>query len=400
MKTPMSSRTRMLRAWGLSAALAWCAAGHAAPVYSTTNLVTDDQSAHPAQLTDPGLKNAWGISYAPTGAFWISSNGAGTSTLYTVDPGTQATTKSALTVAIPGSGSVTGQAFNGGNGFNADRFLFVSEDGSISGWRGALGTTAEALQAASSANVYKGAALGTIGANSYLYAANFRSGSIDVVKGSALAPTLTGKFIDPNLPAGYAPFNVQNLNGVLYVTYAKQDASQMDEVAGAGLGIVNRFDLNGNLLGRVATGGSLDAPWGLAIAPGSFGALAGALLVGNFGDGHISAFDLSTNALLGQLMDASNQPLAIDGLWALAPGNGGTGGSSQRLYFTAGPDDETHGLFGVLDQIPEPGTLALLLAALAALAWARQGRLPRRSINQASTSHFVCRENLQLFRSV
>lgn len=375
MNIAISSCVQTLRVWGLTAALGCCALAQAAPMYSVTNLVTDDQSAHPAQLTDAGLKNAWGLSYAPTGTFWLSSNGAGTSTLYTVNPATQATTKSALTVAIPGNGSVTGQAFNGGSAFNADRFLFVSEDGSVSGWRSTLGSTAETLVAASAANVYKGAAFATIGANSYLYAANFRNGSIDVVKGNALAPALSGNFTDPNLPAGYAPFNVQNLNGVLYVTYAKQDASKMDEVAGLGLGFVDRFDLNGNLLGRVATGGNLDAPWGLAIAPSSFGALAGALLVGNFGDGHISAFDLSTNALLGQLLDASSAPLAIDGLWALSVGNNGSGGSSQRLYFTAGPDDEKHGLFGVLDvALPEPGSLALLLAARAALAAVRTTR--------------------------
>lgn len=291
-----------------------------------------------------------------------------------MNPSTQLTAKTPLTVTIPGTGSVTGQIFNGGTGFNADRFLFVSEDGTVSGWRGALGTTAEILVPASSANVYKGAAFGTAGGNDYLYAANFRSGAIDVFKGSAAAPTLLGNFVDPNLPVGYAPFNVQNLGGTLFVTYAQQDASQQDEVAGAGLGLVNRFDLNGNLLGRVASAGSLNAPWGLAIAPSSFGSLAGALLVGNFGDGRISAFDALSTAYLGQLLDASNQPIAIDGLWALAPGNGVAGGSTQSLYFTAGPDGETHGLFGVLTAVPEPSTYALMLAALAVLAGVKAGR--------------------------
>ncbi|NVO05003.1 MAG: TIGR03118 family protein [Rhodoferax sp.] len=370
----MFSRTPGLRACTLSLALGCCLAAGAATKVSVSNLVTDDQTAHPAQITDPGLKNAWGISYSPTSAFWVSSNGAGTSTLYTVNPNTQATSKSALTVAIPGNGSVTGQVFNAGSDFHADRFLFVSEDGTVSGWRGALGSTAETLAVGSSANVYKGAALGTLAGASYLYAANFRSGSIDVLKGNALAPGLTGNFTDPNLPVGYAPFNVQNLGGSLYVTYAKQDAARMDEVAGAGLGFVDRYDLDGDLLGRVASAGSLDAPWGLAIAPASFGALAGALLVGNFGDGRISAFDLASDAFLGQLLDVANQPLSIDGLWALAPGNGGSGGSTQSLYFTAGPDDETHGLVGVLNAAPEPGSVALVLAALMALASVRRGR--------------------------
>jgi uncharacterized protein (TIGR03118 family) len=375
MRKSISSRLHPLRAWGLSAALVCGTVAFAGPVVSITNLVTDHQSAHAAQITDAGLKNAWGISYSPTGAFWLSSNGSGTSPLYTVNPNTQATVKQSLTATIPGNGSVTGQAFNASTtNFNNDRFLFVSEDGTVSGWRGALGSAAETLAAGSAANVYKGATLGTIGTNSYLYAANFRSGAIDVVKGSAAAPNLTGNFADPSLPAGYAPFNVQLLNGSLYVTYALQDGSKMDEVAGAGFGIVNRFDLNGNPLGRVATAGTLDAPWGMAIAPSSFGTLAGALLVGNFGDGRISAFDLSTNALLGQLLDLSAQPLSIDGLWGLSVGNGGTGGSSQSLYFTAGPDNETHGLFGVLSAVPEPGSYALVLSALLALGCVRVGR--------------------------
>ncbi|WP_296443988.1 TIGR03118 family protein [Rhodoferax sp. UBA5149] len=342
----------------------------AAPLYTVTNLVTNDQGAHPAQITDPGLKNAWGLSYSPTGPFWVSSNGTGTVDLYSVNPSTQLTNQVGLVVSIPGTGSVTGQVFNSGAAaaaFNGDVFLFTSEDGTVSGWRGGLGTSAETLVPASAANIYKGAALGTVAGSSYLYAANFRAGSIDVLKGSALAPALSGAFADPNLPAGYAPFNVQNLGGILYVSYAAQDASQQDEMAGAGLGIVNRFDLNGNLIGRVATAGSLNAPWGLAIAPSSFGDLAGALLVGNFGDGRISAFNPLDDSYLGQILDASNQPLSIDGLWALSPGNDGSAGSSQWLYFTAGPEGESDGLFGVLTAVPEPDTYGLMLLAFIAL---------------------------------
>ena len=343
--------------------------------FDATNLVTDDQSAHAAQITDPGLVNAWGISFGPSSPFWVSANGSGTSTIYAVNPTTQVTAKQGLTVSIPGNGSVTGQVFNSNPAaFNGDNFLFVSEDGTVSGWRGALGTTAETLATASSANVYKGSAFATISGNSYLYAANFRAATIDVFKGTAAAPALAGSFTDPNLPAGYAPFNVQNLNGTLYVTFAVQDATKHDEVAGAGQGIVDSFDLQGNLLGRVATGGKLNAPWGIAIAPSSFGAMAGDLLVGNFGDGRITAFDASTHAVVGQILGADGQPLSIDGLWALSAGNDGSGGSSHLLYFSAGPDGETHGLFGVLTPVPEPSSYVLLIAGLGMLGLWKQRR--------------------------
>lgn len=338
-----------------------------AVLFNIDNLVTDDQSAHAAQITDAGLINAWGLSYAPTGPFWVSANGTGTSPLYSVDPATQATSKLALTVTIPGAGNVTGQVFNGTSAFNGDRFLFVSEDGTVSGWRPALGTTAETLAVASATSLYKGAAFSTIAGDSYLYAANFHTGAVDVYKGSTLSPSLSGTFSDPALPSGYAPFNIQNLGDKLYVTYAQQDPLSPDEVAGPGLGLVDEYDLQGNFLARIATGGSLNAPWGLAIAPSSFGAMAGALLVGNFGDGHINAFDPVTHAFLGQVLGNDGNPLAIDGLWAISPGNDGLAGSSHLLYFTAGPDDESHGLFGVLTPVPEPSTYAMLLIGLAVI---------------------------------
>ena len=256
-----------------------------AVLFNIDNLVTDDQSAHAAQITDAGLINAWGLSYAPTGPFWVSANGTGTSPLYSVDPATQVTSKVSLTVTIPGAGNVTGQVFNNDtSAFNGDRFLFVSEDGTVSGWRSALGATAETLAVASVTSLYKGAAFSTIAGDSYLYAANFHTGAVDVYKGSALSPSLSGTFTDPALPSGYAPFNIQNLGDKLYVTYAQQDPLSPDEVAGPGMGLVDEYDLQGNLLARIATGGSLNAPWGMAIAPPSFGAMAGALLVGNFGD--------------------------------------------------------------------------------------------------------------------
>jgi uncharacterized protein (TIGR03118 family) len=344
--------------------------------FNVNYLVSDSQAAQPASITDAGLLNAWGLSYGPTSPFWVSSNGAGTSTLYRVDPLTQSTTKLGLTVSIPGAGNVTGQVFNSNaSAFNGNAFLFVSEDGTVSGWRGALGTTAETLSTGSPDNVYKGAAIATTGGHSYLYAANFRSGAIDVYKGDAAAPGL-GAFVDPNLPSVFAPFNIQALNGALYVAYAKQGAG-LDEAAGAGLGYVDSFDLQGTFLARVAGQGTLNAPWGLAIAPSSFGAMAGALLVGNFGDGQISAFDPTTHAFLGSLLGAGGLPITIDGLWGISPGNGGNAGSAGLLYFTAGPDDENHGVLGVLTvvAVPEPATGLMTIAGLLMIFFGTRRRL-------------------------
>jgi uncharacterized protein (TIGR03118 family) len=248
-----------------------------------------------------------------------------------------------------------------------DTFLFASEDGTISGWRGALGTTAEVLQAASAFNVYKGLAQSTIAGNAYAYAANFRNGTIDVMKGSAVAPDLPGSFVDPGLPAVYAPFDVQNIDGTLYVTYAVRDATKHDDVAGVGNGIVDTFDLSGNFLKRLVTGGALDSPWGLALAPVGFGDVAGDLLVGNFGNGLIHAYDPSSGALLETLTDPTSNPIVIDGLWGLRFGNGAPGQSLTTLYFTAGPGGESHGLFGDLAPVapvPEPGTCVLIGSGL------------------------------------
>jgi len=254
---------------------------------------------------------------------------------------------------------------NASGAFGGDLFLFVSEDGTISGWRAALGTTAETLQLASDANVYKGTTLLTVGSNTYLLSANFRAGTIDVLKGNAGAPDLAGKFTDPTLPSGYAPFNVQLLGGKVYVGYALQDAAKHDDAPGAGRGFVSAFDTNGSSLGRIASQGMLNSPWGLAIAPASFGQFAGDLLVGNFGDGTINVFspNQATPGFIGQLQGGDGHPLDIDGLWALIPGNDGNGGTSSSIYFSAGPQDEMHGLFGVIT-VPEPATAVLLLSGV------------------------------------
>ena len=342
--------------------------------FDVVNLVTDDQSAHPALLTDASLINAWGISSSGTSPFWVSANGSGVADVYSVNSSTNAPAKVGLTVTIPGDGSVTGQVNNSNSSaFNGDNFLFVSEDGTVSGWRGALGTTAETLQMGSAANVYKGNTVATISGNTYLYSANFRAGTIDVIKGTAAAPNLTGSFTDPNIPAGYAPFNIQNLGGKLYVTYALQDAAKHDDVAGVGFGYVNVFDTEGNFLSRVGTQGTLNSPWGLAIAPTSYGELAGDLLVGNFGDGKINAFDTTTDTFMGQLPGSGGQPLSIDGLWGLSVGNNGSAGNNQFVYFSAGPDNESHGLFGVI--VPEPSILILLgMSAIGSIVYAWRRR--------------------------
>jgi uncharacterized protein (TIGR03118 family) len=228
--------------------------------------------------------------------------------------------------------------------------------------RNGLGSLAEVLQTGSPDNVYKGTAMFTTGGHGYLASANFKAGTIDVLKGDSGAPDLTGKFLDPNLPAGYAPFNIKNLGGDLYVTYALQKSTKTDDDPGLGHGFVDKFDLQGNLIGRVASQGELNSPWGLEIAPASFGALAGDLLVGNFGDGRINVFD--GNTFVTQLQGQSG-PLTIDGLWALTVGNNGNAGSSGKLYFTAGPDGEFHGLFGLVQGVPDEGSTLLLLTIAA-----------------------------------
>jgi len=321
-------------------------AGAGKTAFTQTNLVSN-RTDQGASVIDPSLQNPWGISAGPSTPMWVSDNGAGVTTLYRGDG-----SKVPLTVVIPpgaGSGEAqgtpTGTVFNGnGAAFRGDRFLFATEDGTLAGWQMAFGVVARTEVDNSlppPGAVYKGLAIGSTAAGDRLYAANFRGGAVDVFD-SNFSPA--GSFTDPKIPTNYAPFNVQNLGGVLYVTFAMRDATGHDDIAGQGHGFVDAFDTNGNLLRRLVSHGRLDSPWGLAIAPASFGDFAGDLLVGNFGDGRINAYTVDKGNFRGVLTGTNGAPITIDGLWALRVGN--TAADPNAVYFTAGINNEADGLFG------------------------------------------------------
>jgi uncharacterized protein (TIGR03118 family) len=324
--------------------------------YQQTNLVSDLPGV--ALLQDTNLVNAWGMSFSATSPFWISDNGSGLSTLYAVTYNTNGTVKvvkQGLQVGIPGEGNPTGQLFNSTGGFHGDIFIFAGEDGTISGWRGALGTTAELLVTRANA-VYKGITLITTAKGPMLLAANFREGTLDAY-GTNL--TLLAQYADPKAPKGYAPFNVQLLGEMVFVTFAKQDAAKHDDAAGPGRGLIDVFDPATGKFHRLATGSAaggrlyeINSPWGLALSPTNFGGHADQLLVGNFGSGTIMAFEPDGD-FRGLLEGRHEEPIVIDGLWGLAFGNGGNAGRPGTLYFTAGPNGEANGLFGALDPVVE-----------------------------------------------
>jgi uncharacterized protein (TIGR03118 family) len=299
--------------------------------------------------TDPDLVNGWGISHSSTSPWWVSNEGTDTSTLYNGDTGA----KLSLVVTVPGG--PTGQVFNGsGDDFKVDagtgprpsRFIFATEQGAIYGWN-TVGTAA--IEAADTPDaIYLGLAIGSVGTSNFLYAANFHAGTVDVFDRTFDLVSLGGAFTDPTLPDGYAPFGIQNLGGLIYVAYAKQDEDAEEEVAGEGFGYVSAFDTDGNFVRRVASAGDLNAPWGLALAPSDFGKFSGDLLVGNFGDGRIHAYRSGEDGWEehGVVKGEDHRPIEIDGLWGIGFGNDAGAGPSTTLFFAAGPEDETHGLFG------------------------------------------------------
>jgi uncharacterized protein (TIGR03118 family) len=319
--------------------------------YQQINLVSDLPGV--AQLQDTNLVNAWGISYHPGFPFWISDNGTGKTTLYSVTndaSGAPHVARIPLVVSIPGDGNVSGQVMNNTSGFNTNAFLFVSEDGTISGWRPALGNAAEVLATGTNA-VYKGVTLATNVNAVVLLAANFGEATVDVYDSSA---RLIGQFADTRVPAGYAPFNVQSIGDAVFVTFAKQNAAKHDDVAAPGRGLIDLFDVRTGTFHRFAAGTraggkvrEMNSPWGIALAPRTFGEHANHLLVGNFGSGTIMSFDAHGH-FHGLLKGSGGCPVTIDGLWALIFGAGGASGVATDLYFTAGPNGEGHGMFGVL----------------------------------------------------
>jgi uncharacterized protein (TIGR03118 family) len=360
----------------VTAVALWLSAPAEAQQYKKTDLVSDLAGA---AVQDPNLVNPWGLSRSSTSPWWASDNGTGLSTLYDGTGVAQA-----LKVRIPSGagdptpGVPTGTVFNGRttdfklpNG-NAARFLFVTEDGTISGWNGG----AQAIVKSTDPDaVYKGAAIATRDGAHYLYVANFSGRRIDVfdttfqrVQSGRGGHGSSGEdsedrhdghdghddhdaFKDDQLPKGFSPFNVQNIGGSLYVAFAKVEPGGTDEVQGAGLGYVDVFSPSGKLLRRLEHGPWLNAPWGLALAPGDFGAFSHNLLVGQFGSGEIAVYDVSSGRFVGTMQDPTGAALSIEGLWALSFGNGATAGPLNTLYFTAGIQDESHGLFGSLTPV-------------------------------------------------
>jgi uncharacterized protein (TIGR03118 family) len=340
--------------------------------YVQTDLVSDIGAA--PVVPDANVRNAWGLVHGAATPWWISNNASGTSTL--VNASAIPVTIPSLVVGIPDpsgkilmGGHPTAVLFNGSaTDFILDRtttppkqaiFIWATEDGTIAAWNPGVQATEAVIKADNSQKptkgqgaVYKGATIAEIHGQKYILAANFRSGEIDVFDTNFMQQNLSKHaFRDQKLPKGFAPFNIQGIGPNVYVTYAKQDDDKMDDVPGAGLGFVDVFSPSGDLLMRLDHGDFLNAPWGVTLAPAFFGEFSHAVLVGNFGDGTINAFNPVTGEFLGKMLTPSGSTLAITGLWGLAFGNGGASGPGNTLFFTAGPNDEMDGLFGSLTPI-------------------------------------------------
>jgi len=323
--------------------------------YLVTPLVSDNPSLAPT--TDPNVHNAWGLTRSATSPWWFSDNGTDQTSIYT---GAGVLVKIGGLNAQGVPGDPTGTVFSGIPGqFKvgtttdptklASNFIFDSEGGTISAWRGAPAALVT-VDMSSDGAVFKGLAISNGGSGPRLYAADFGLSRVDVFDGGWNLLNTPGAFVDPNLPDGYAPFGIQTIGDRVFVSYAKKGEG-LDEVDGQGLGFVDAYDLDGNLLTRVAQHGQLNAPWGLALAPADFGRFGGDLLVGNFGDGQINAYEEMPNGHFehrGTLHAADGGKLVIDGLWALEFGNTGNNGDAHTLFFTAGPNDEEDGLFGTI----------------------------------------------------
>ena len=334
--------------------------------FTAAALVSDGAVAAPH--TDPNLKNAWGVAFNPKGFVWVADNATNLATLYDGNGVPQS-----LVVTIPagtnGAAAPTGIVFNGTQSFTVTQngktgvaaFIFAGEGGTITAWAPAVGPTNAftMYDDAAGGAVYKGLALAANNGNNFLYATDFHNNKIDVFSTNFVKVTMPGGFTDPAIPAGFAPFGIQLIGSNLFVTYAKQDADRHDDVAGAGLGMVDVFDTAGNLKQHFATGAPLNAPWGIAQAPSNFGTFSGNILIGNFGDGTINAFDASSGKSLGPLKASNGSTIVQPGVWGLAFGNNLSNQPSNTLFFAAGPNDEADGVYGRIDVNPGtsgPGT--------------------------------------------
>jgi uncharacterized protein (TIGR03118 family) len=316
-------------------------------LYTVHNLVSDQVGV--ADHFDSNLVNAWGLAARGGSPWWVADNEKDVSTLYTAD-GTPFPPPPAAPLVVGVPNAPTGLVANNGPGFvvgsGSALFIFATEEGKILAWNSSLGSQAQVVANRNVGAIYKGLAI----AGDRLYATDFHNGRVDVFGNNFGFVPMPGAFVDPGIPAGFAPFGIQEIGGDLFVSYAKQDADAEDDVHGQGLGFVDAFDTDGVLLGRVVTRGQLNAPWGIALAPSDFGRFSGDLLVGNFGDGEINAYAPQSDGTyerVGALKGANHKPILIDGLWALQFGHGSANnGPTNTLFFTAGPDDESHGLFG------------------------------------------------------